>query len=159
MNRVWSLVWLLVIVALGSVGLMYIADWVSTNRLDRRQISVAAVASRMAALVVIERERVRLGQVLREIEAQRSLRGVPVLVMTSKDVRDHQSVINLRGQGIECVLIVTDYDDPYRAVRRVWVGETRVVTMYKNTRPPSAVDSVPVFEAPPVDGGDIFPPS
>lgn len=156
MNRVWSLVWLLVIVTFGSVGLMYIADWVSTNRLDRRQIGVADVASRMAALVVIERERVSLGQVLRDLERHSSLRGVPVLVMTMKDVRDNESAINVRGQGIECVLIMSDLDDPYRAIRRVWVGDTRVVSMYGNTRPSGAVDTVPVFEAPPVEGGDVF---
>jgi len=156
MNRVWSLALLLLTIAFGSVGLMYIADWVSTNRLDRRHVSVADVASRMAALVVIERERVSLGIVLREIEAQRSLRGVPVLVMTSADIRESESAINVRGRGIECVLIVTDIDDPYRAIRRVWVGETGVVSMYRNTRPASAFDTVPVFEAPAVEGGDVF---
>jgi hypothetical protein len=135
---------------------MYIADWVSTNRLDRRRVSVADVASRMAALVVIERERVKLGTVLREIESQRRLRGVPVLVMTSGDVMNNESAINLQGRGVESVLVVTDYDDPYRAIRRVWVGDTRVLRMYGNTRPPGEVDEVPVFEAPAVDSGVVF---
>lgn len=132
MTRLWSLVFVLVLIALGSVGLMYVADWLATARIDHRGVAVSSIASEVAARTVIEDRGVSVSEILEMITSSRYLNTVPVLVMTTGDVDQYRDAINVRGLGIECVVILTDEIDPYRGIRRVWVSDASVVQSFRS---------------------------
>lgn len=152
MTRLWSLVFVLVLIALGSVGLMYVADWISTARIDHRGVAVANVASEVAARAAIRDSGVPVSDIVQMVQSNRYLEKLPVLVMTTDDAKQYRDVINLRGLGIECLAILTDELDPYRGIRRVWVSDASMVQSFRSRDGGSTL----VFSVNSVPSGDVF---
>lgn len=157
MNRIWSLVSLLVIVALGSVGLMYVADWLSVARIDTRAVAIDRVAAEMSSRAAIEQDGIPLARVVARIASEESLASLPLLLMDTRHVTEHKEAFVGRDLGVECVLVLRDMLDPYDAIRRVWIKDTTVVDTFRNVRPVSDVEGI-AFRVPDVVlGGDPFP--
>lgn len=157
MNRLWSLTSLLLIVALGSVGLMYVADWLAVARVDQRTVAIDRVAAHLSSRAAIEQQGIAMSRVLARLRAEPSLATLPILLMETEHVKEHKEAFVGRDLGIECVLVVRDMLDPYDAIRRVWINDSSVVETFKNVRPIADVDGI-AFRVPDVVlGGDPFP--
>ena len=154
MTRVFSFVWILLIITLGSVGLMYVADWLASARIDHRHVAVLDVASRTAALAAVQRMGVSLSSIIQDIDSRRVLRGIPILVIQKKDVATIEDVVNVRGLGVECIVIIPDALDPYQGIRRIWVSDENVVQEFRVDG--SRVSERLVYPTDSVEGGDPF---
>jgi hypothetical protein len=74
MARVFSFVWILLTIALGSVGLMYVADWLASARVDHRGVAVADVASEVAARIAIEDRKLLVSEILDMVKSNRYIK-------------------------------------------------------------------------------------
>ena len=134
MNRILSLTLVLLVVAFGSLGLMYVADYFSTAKCDRLGAAVLDVIAWSDAQRAInsDADGIPLLMVLRRIKTYEAIRDLPVLVMTSEDVAAHPGLIHLvPGRGVEAITIVTDIEDPGRAIRRVWLSDASLARRYE----------------------------
>jgi len=154
MNRIWSLVLVLVTVALVSVGMMYLADWMTSIRLDRRTSALADVVSFTAARLAIDQseEGVELRTIISRIRSHRALESVPVISMTQTDISNNPLSIHMvPGRGVESIVIVVDEPDPYRAIRRVWISDASLLDRYRPVQ-----DQLLFQMQDAVEGGDPF---
>jgi hypothetical protein len=72
--------------------------------------------------------------------------------MTTDDVNQYRDVINVRGLGIECIVVVEDEIDPYRGIRRVWVSDDSIVQSFRSNDKSSTL----LFSVNSVPSGDVF---
>lgn len=159
MSRVWSLVSLLGLVTLMCVGIMYIADILTQYQPDRQFMAIDRVRAWCSSLLVIRRTHIPLMEVVNHIGTQRALSGVPILVASQASVESYRgkgTMTTARELGIQCVLLIHDDPDPYRAIQRVWVTD---VTLIDSLRYNAEVQgSIDMFRASSesVDGGNVF---
>lgn len=154
MNRIWSLASVLGVIALICVGMMYIADWMTSVKWDRRTSALADVVSFVASRLAIDQsgEGVPLETVMGRIRSHRSLESIPVVFMTHSDVSKHpSSILMVSGRGVEAVVVVVDEPDPYRAIRRVWVTDATLLLRYRTPE-----DRILFRVQDVVEGGDPF---
>lgn len=154
MNRILSLSLVLLVLAFGSLGLMYMVDYVPTVKYDRLGAAVLDVIAWSDAQKAINNDTdgIPLFMVLRRIKTYEAIRDLPVLVMTTDDVTAHPGAIHLvPGRGMEAIVIVTDIEDPRRAIRRAWISDASLAARYSVSE---ASADTPVFAIPDaVEGG------
>jgi len=153
MNRVTSLAAVLLVIVFGSIGIMFVMDWLAESRTDPKVVAIDRVAARFSSYVAIQQAGVPIGNVVKDIRQQSALSSVPVLAMSRVQVESTKKAFVGRGLGIECILVFTDTENPYDAIRRVWVADASVVARYTVTeREQTMVFVIPEV----VEGGDPF---
>jgi len=153
MNRLTILVVVLLVVALASVGIMFVMDWVAEGRTDPKVVAIDRVEARFSSLAAIHQKGIPVGDVVRDIRKQSALSSVPVLAMSRTQIENTKKAFVGRDLGIECILVLTDVQNPYDAIRRVWVSDASVVDQFKVDDGAQTV----VFVTPlSVEGGDPF---
>lgn len=133
---------------------MYISDWVTTTRLDGRASAIAGVVSNLAARLAIDQtdEGISAETVKSLVRAYRILDSVPVLFMEKSEIANHPASIHtVPDRGVEAIVIIVDEQDPYLAVRRVWITDATLVPRYRGAKDRFMFRLQRV-----VEGGDVF---
>jgi len=138
---------------------MYIADIVTEYRPDQTLIAVDSVRAWCSSLLVIRRTHIPLVEVVQHIQTKAALDNVPILVASTNAVKTFTTdgtMTMRRGMGIECVLLISDEQDPYRAIQRVWFTDARMIERVRYT--PSVQGSMEMFMTSDksVEAGDVF---